>query len=222
MADINRLIAALKQQDFKPEDSKILSSIMHPVKAAEQAGQWFQNNVNTAAGYSDPYDNPTPWLAPSDEQQTEAALNLSGLMQTGSMPFAPKSAGGTLGTVTGYGTKKAKQIADLLNQAHGKNLDASITGTNKGLILDKLIVDKANRGKGIGSGFLNDLIEQADDSNTSVFLDALGDFGGSKKRQIDLYKRFGFVENKGRNKDYSFSQSMYRTPIASKIMGEKK
>jgi hypothetical protein len=34
----------------------------------------------------------------------------------------------------------------------------------------------------------------------------------SRSRLVDFYKRFGFVENKGRKKDFAVSDSMYRDP----------
>jgi predicted GNAT family N-acyltransferase len=34
----------------------------------------------------------------------------------------------------------------------------------------------------------------------------------SKARLTEFYKRFGFVENRGKNKDFRFTASMYRTP----------
>lgn len=42
------------------------------------------------------------------------------------------------------------------------------------------------------------------------------DFGGtSVKRLTDFYKRFGFVENKGKNKDFTIRDTMYRVPEVS-------
>jgi len=49
-----------------------------------------------------------------------------------------------------------------------------------------------------------------------ISLTAAGDFGGNKAKQIALYKRFGFIENKGKNKDYSISNNMYRNPLQGK------
>jgi hypothetical protein len=38
------------------------------------------------------------------------------------------------------------------------------------------------------------------------------DFGGNKNRLVGFYKRFGFVENKGKNKDFSTMDLMIRPP----------
>ncbi|MFA5166736.1 MAG: hypothetical protein WC449_05625 [Candidatus Paceibacterota bacterium] len=90
------------QQDFGPGDSTIASSVAHPIKGVGKLANWLKDNVNTAAGYSDPYDNPNPLLGPSMEQKALAGVNLAGLLQTGAMPFAPKSTGGTLGSITAW------------------------------------------------------------------------------------------------------------------------
>ncbi len=37
----------------------------------------------------------------------------------------------------------------------------------------------------------------------------------SRSRLVTFYKRFGFVENKGRAKDFTISESMYREPVTS-------
>jgi hypothetical protein len=118
--------------------------------------------------------------------------------------------------VKGYG--KGKEIADILDKKYGNNIDADISGSSKGLTLDKIIVDKEKRNQGLGSSFLQDLTQYADSSQQPMSLTAAGDFGGSKAKQIDLYKRFGFVENKGKNKDYSISNNMYRNPIQGQVI----
>lgn len=46
----------------------------------------------------------------------------------------------------------------------------------------------------------------------TIILSPSDEFGGNKKRLIDFYKRFGFVENKGKNKEFLIFESMYRLP----------
>jgi len=90
--DLARLKRAYENSNFGPNDSVIASSIRHPAEALQRAGDWLQEKERILSGR--PYeDDFTP------EQQTQAALDLAGLAETGSMPFAPSSAGGTLGTV---------------------------------------------------------------------------------------------------------------------------
>ena len=82
--------------------------------------------------------------------------------------------------------------------------------------LDTIIVDKDGRGSGVGSKAMEDIIKYADKNNKLVKLTPAvkDDFQGttSQARLRKFYKRFGFVENKGRNKDYAISELMYREP----------
>jgi hypothetical protein len=91
----------LRSQNFGKNDSAILSTINHPITAARRGLNAFKNNVNTVAGLIEQYDNPNPLAGYTPEQQSEAALNLAGLMQTGAMPFAPSGAG-TLGSIKAF------------------------------------------------------------------------------------------------------------------------
>ena len=98
------IVDKLKSQDFGPNDSVIVSSLMHPQEAAGKAGDWLQEKMRIASGR--PYeDNFTP------DQQAQAGLDLAGLMQTGAMPFAPASAGGTLGTFIGPKSRNWDKVA---------------------------------------------------------------------------------------------------------------
>lgn len=60
---------------------------------------------------------------------------------------------------------------------------------------------------------MDDLISYADKTQQTITLTPSLDYGASSiKRLKDFYKRFDFVENKGRNKDFEFRDTMYRTP----------
>ena len=59
------------------------------------------------------------------------------------------------------------------------------------------------------------LTDWADANGKTVTLSPSSDFGGNKARLVEFYKRFGFVENKGRNKDFSISDTMFRKPSKS-------
>jgi hypothetical protein len=68
-----------------------------------------------------------------------------------------------------------------------------------------------DKGKGLGSKVMNDLIAYADSNSKTITLTPTTDFGASSVSRLKkFYKKFGFVENKGRNKDYSISDTMYR------------
>lgn len=76
------------------------------------------------------------------------------------------------------------------------------------IMLDKVIVEGKN--KGVGTEFMKSLLGEADKQGKSVALTPSSDFGGNKKRLEKFYKRFGFVDNKGKNKDFTISESMIR------------
>lgn len=82
--------------------------------------------------------------------------------------------------------------------------------------LETIIIDKDKRGEGVGSDVLNRIIDFADQQGLRVKLTPAvqDDFQGttSRSRLVKFYKRFGFVENKGRNKDFEISEGMYREP----------
>ncbi len=89
--------------------------------------------------------------------------------------------------------------------------------TRKGdLKLDTIIVDQESRKSGVGTNALTQIIDFADQNGRTVQLTpaVADDFQGttSRARLVKFYKRFGFVENKGRNKDFEISESMYRLP----------
>ena len=84
------------------------------------------------------------------------------------------------------------------------------------IVLTSIIINKDDRGKGIGSKVMDELCNYADANNKRVRLTPAqkDDYQGttSQSRLIEFYKRFGFVMNKGRNKDFSISELMYRDP----------
>ncbi|RKZ81645.1 MAG: hypothetical protein DRQ39_11620 [Gammaproteobacteria bacterium] len=196
-----------REQDFGKDDSLIASTIRNPIGAVEELAGYIDKNVKLASGLT-PYNPLDPYA------DARGALELAGMAELGSIPFAPKSAGGTLGTVAGYGT--AKNIAKKLDKKY-PDVDASISGNGEHFTLDKLIIDKANRKQGIGGHFMDDLTGYADDTAKQLRLTADGDFGGSKAGQKRFYKRHGFIENKGRNRDYEFKENMYREPDSQTI-----
>ena len=78
--------------------------------------------------------------------------------------------------------------------------------------LSKVVVPKEMRGSGRGSAFMGELTRLADDDAAKLALSPSSDFGGSKARLEQFYRRFGFVPNKGRARDFEIMESMYREP----------
>lgn len=114
--DLSRLSKALRKDrqdiNFGPEDSVILSSLLHPQEALKRGLNFFQANVNTAMGVPDPryQDEASPYAyGPTDKQRAESAFNLAGLAGTGSMPFN-QSGPGTLGMFAGLRSNTANKL----------------------------------------------------------------------------------------------------------------
>ena len=95
--------------------------------------------------------------------------------------------------------------------------DFSMYMTNYGdLKLNNIIVPKSLQKTGIGSDIMREVGRFADNHGVRVILTTgvkdphHGTTSGTRLKKF--YKRFGFVENKGRNKDFSISENMYRNP----------
>lgn len=104
-----------------------------------------------------------------------------------------------------------------LSAAHGlADLRLTLNEKTGDLILDQIGIEKKQQKRGNGTAAMQALIEYADTHGLRVRLTPAprgGKFGTtSRARLVAFYKRFGFVENKGRNKDFSFQDGMYRAP----------
>jgi GNAT superfamily N-acetyltransferase len=126
------------------------------------------------------------------ESQVESAGNAAALMSVG-----------------GYNVEQ--QLLDDLGAIH-PDVDAWVNISGDTIKLDELQMPKAIRGQGIGSRFMDILTAYADKNGMTIALTAAGDFGGSRAGQERFYRRFGFVPNKGRSKDYAISENMIRRP----------
>lgn len=97
---------------------------------------------------------------------------------------------------------KYKNQTDQLNIFENKDNTISI---------NNLIVKENLRNQGIGQNILNDIIDYADKNKKTITLTPTNKYL-TKNRLADWYKRNGFVENKGKNTDFSISDTMYRLP----------
>ena len=137
--------------------------------------------------------------------------------------FHPSQIKSAIGNVGSYNKKKENITESALlpkeeiNQFRKKWNDKGVNNfvyahDNGSISLSQIVVPKASRNKGIGSSFMKELTEIADKHDHKVVLSPSSDFGGTKSRLVSFYKKHGFVENKGNNKDYTISESMYRMP----------
>jgi GNAT superfamily N-acetyltransferase len=106
----------------------------------------------------------------------------------------------------------AKSLSKNIEDKYNVKLD--LFETDKDISLSKIVVPKETRGKGIGTSAMEEIINYADINNKRILLTPSTDFGGtSVDRLKEFYKGFGFVENKGKNKDFTTKETMYRNPI---------
>ena len=85
----------------------------------------------------------------------------------------------------------------------------------KRVYLTGFIVPISMRNGGAGSAFMEDLIALADKDGWMITLSPSNSYGGNVSRLKEFYKRFGFVENKGANRDFTHKEDMYRSPKGS-------
>ena len=68
--------------------------------------------------------------------------------------------------------------------------------------LSKVRIAKDQQKQGLGSEAMKELTDYADITGQTIALTPSIDFGASSIARLkEFYKRFGFVENKGRNQD---------------------
>ncbi|MBF9261636.1 GNAT family N-acetyltransferase [Acinetobacter baumannii] len=103
-----------------------------------------------------------------------------------------------------------------IKKQYGIELGLKGSPSSNVLSLHKIVVPEAMRNQGTGTNAMQDIIKYADSQNKTIALTPSSDFGGNKNRLTGFYKKLGFVENKGRNKDYEISESMYRSPNGRK------
>lgn len=100
-----------------------------------------------------------------------------------------------------------------LGQQYDEVLEKWHVFEDEGQIRVSLVVVKPeHRGQGLGRQIFKALNDYADASGKTITLTPDSSFGTSKGKLVKFYKSLGFVQNKGRNKDYEISDSMYRLP----------
>jgi hypothetical protein len=111
-------------------------------------------------------------------------------------------------------TPSFSRVSDIENKYINEDIKLDIFETENEIKLSKIIVSEKNMG--VGTSVMNDLTNYADINNKVITLTPSKDFGATSVNRLKtFYKRFGFVENKGRNKDFSYRDSMYRLPQIS-------
>ena len=102
-----------------------------------------------------------------------------------------------------------------------EEVEVSLHGdAEKGYTLSKIEVSGDERNAGQGTKAMQDIVDRMDREGAIIALTPDDAFGGNKNRLIKFYKRFGFVPNKGRNKDFRFRETMIRYPQTNEGINE--
>lgn len=79
--------------------------------------------------------------------------------------------------------------------------------------LSQVVVPRDARGMGEGSAFMKELASIADRNGITLTCTPSKDFGATSVPRLKrFYKAHGFVDNKGKNKDYGTRATMLRPP----------
>ena len=119
--------------------------------------------------------------------------------------------------------QKLDQFSQHVRDSYDHIRDFRLYSRGDDIHLDRIEVEPSQRKKGVGSSVMKKLAQHADSRGKRITLNLAdkGDPGGtsSRGRLSRFYKAHGFVDNKGRNKDYSISASMYRKPDSTSRAG---
>lgn len=128
-------------------------------------------------------------------------------------------AGATGLVAAGQSNDSEAGVLGAIMKGRHPDIKSFITESPGKATLEKVVVDKVGRGSGKGTEFMKDLVKEADDKGIQLALSPTSDFGGNKNRLKEFYKRFGFVENKGKNKNLEVSESFLREPAKGAVAG---
>ncbi|WP_368207598.1 LPD38 domain-containing protein [Aeromonas sp. s12] len=108
----------------------------------------------------------------------------------------------------GAGADKGS-LRDVIKSIRGSGVTILATENGGVINIAKIAVNESERGNGKGTSAMREIMRYADRTSQMIALSPSADFGGNKSRLETFYKGLGFIENKGKNKDFSISESMY-------------
>ena len=153
--------------------------------------------------------------------------NISDLMNgepVGINPKHPDGASAKKATDVAFNENVSALASDLEAKYNLKSLFLGDMASRNAIELHSIIVNREDQGKGTGSKVMQELIKYADDNGKIMVLDPglLDKQHGttSQSRLRKFYKQFGFIDNKGRNKNYEFRNLMIRYPQSNESVNE--
>lgn len=106
-----------------------------------------------------------------------------------------------------------ESLSDIVSDASARGVRLSVSDPRDNIsVLSMIDTREAGQGEGIGSEFMNRLTAWADRSGVTLALTPEKVGNTTKARLTAFYKRQGFVENKGRSRDFATRESMIRVP----------
>ena len=182
---------------------------------ASQRGYFYVKDV-VETGFEDPSKAVTAAAAASAAAATEAQRWLFEFAFNPHQRRGPDGRWikGAADALSAPKTDKAaiEDWADRMRAEHPDlKLDIAQTGAGP-VVLSRIELPKAGRGKGTGSAIMRSLTDLADERGITLALTPSGDFGGSVARLRRFYESFGFVRNKGRNRNYDTTEDYVRPP----------
>lgn len=106
----------------------------------------------------------------------------------------------------------ARAFARELEARYGVTLHMSEGYDPEVVTVESIKVPESARGRGVARRVMEDVVAWADANGIVLSLTPAADYGSSVTRLRAFYKSLGFVDNKGRAKDYRTQDTMVRPP----------
>jgi GNAT superfamily N-acetyltransferase len=112
--------------------------------------------------------------------------------------------------------KPPQEVLNKISRAYGKkhrgvNVDASHSDKSGNIRLHNIWIPPEKRGQGVGGRIMKGLSKYADKQGKRITLNQAPE-KGKKEKLAKFYKSHGFQANKGRNKDFSTTDTHIRHP----------
>lgn len=111
-----------------------------------------------------------------------------------------------------YSKEIKEDITSVKDKWENLGIDFWISEKGNYIIVSKIVVPEENRNNGIGTEAMNILTNYADDTGKIIALTPSTSFGGKLSKLQNFYKKFGFVKNSGKNKNYETKEQYIRYP----------
>jgi len=106
-----------------------------------------------------------------------------------------------------------KNLESLKSAWTRMRIEFEIYETDEIITLERFIIPKNKRQKGLGSKAMRILTDYADKTQQVIQLTPTAELGSTDIQRLkNFYRKFKFVDNSGSNADYRFEHQMYREP----------